>query len=255
MNVVAIIQARMASTRLPGKILEEIEGKTMLLRVYERAVKGVGKALIATSTEASDDAVEAYCKKNNIPYFRGHHSDVLKRYHDAAEFAKADVIVRITSDCPLIDPVITKKTVDAFLAGDYDYGSNIHPPTYPDGLDTEVFTMAALKKAHAEAKLPSEREHVTFYFPSHPEMFRLHSIKGEKDYSSHRWTVDKPEDLRFVRAVYAHFGTKEFGMNDVIDLLEKQPEFRDLNAGILRNEGHKSAFEKDKEYLAKQSML
>lgn len=252
MNVVSIIQARTSSSRLPGKILLEIAGKPMLWHVIDRARRAhTGPVVLATSDDPSDDPVAEFCEKEGVPCFRGSLTDLLARYYHAAVKHKADAVVRLTGDCPLLDPAVIKKTVDLFLTGKFDYVSNFEPPTFPDGLDTEVFSFAALERGFYEAKLPSEREHVAPYFSKHPELFRLGNLANTEDQSAYRWTVDQPQDLSFVRAVYDAIQAEQFGMERVLKLLKDHPELVDVNSGIVRNAGHASALEADKAFLAK----
>lgn len=241
MKVVAIVQARTGSTRLPGKVLKDIGGETMLSRVVGRLRRArlINEVLIATTDLAVDDAIVTECRKCSAPVSRGDERDVLDRYFRAAQLAKAEVVVRITSDCPLIDPEITDKTIAAFIEARRDYASNVMQRTYPRGLDTEVMTVAALERAWRQARKPYEREHVTPYIYEHPEEFKLLSVTGDEDQSSHRWTVDTPEDLEFVRAVYGRLGTEAaFGWRDVIELLQREPQLADLNSFVQQKPVH-----------------
>jgi spore coat polysaccharide biosynthesis protein SpsF len=237
LKVVAIIQARMGSTRLPGKVLLDLEGETVLSRVVNRLRRAgrIDELLVATTDRAADDAIIKECRNLCVPVSRGAQDDVLDRYFRAAQLAKAKVVVRITSDCPLIDPEITNKTIAAFIQADADYASNTLVRTYPRGLDTEVMTIAALGKAWQQARKPYEREHVTPYIYEHPTEFKLLSLTENADYSGHRWTVDKPEDLELVRAIYARFqGITVFGWRDVLDLLDREPSLMELNRSVVQ---------------------
>lgn len=248
MNIVAIIQARMASTRLPGKILADLAGQPLLCRVVSRAQQAVTlhRVMVATTDQAADAAVTQLCQARGFACFRGSEQDVLDRYYQAARQYNADVVVRLTADCPLLDPAVIDRTVNTFLDGPYDYVSNTQPPTFPDGLDTEVFSRTALEKAWREAQLASEREHVTPYIWKHPGLFRLGSVKHTPDLSSLRWTVDEPADLEFVRRVYASLGAKTaFSMPDVLALLQAQPALGHLNARFQRNEGYQKSLQTD----------
>jgi spore coat polysaccharide biosynthesis protein SpsF len=234
LKVVAIVQARMGSTRLPGKVLQDICGQPMLSRVVGRLrrAKRIDEVLVATTDQSADDAIVAACRKEEVQVTRGDQDDVLDRYYRAAQLAKADVVVRITSDCPLIDPEVCDKTIAAFLDEKPDYASNVLERMYPRGLDTEVFSQEALARAWRQAFQKHEREHVTPYIYEHPNEFKLLSVTAPADYSSHRWTVDTPEDLAFVRAVYERLGSSEFSGRDVLDLLEKHPELAELNRAV-----------------------
>lgn len=242
-KIVAMIQARMGATRLPGKVLADITGHPMLWHVVNRVRKAqfVDQVVVATSIESADDAIANFCAQNGIECFRGSEIDVLDRYYQAARRFDAEVVVRITADCPLIDPQVIDKVVSAYLEGEYDYVTNTLRYTYPDGLDTEVLSFAALEKAWLEAHLPAEREHVTPYIRTSGQ-FRLYNIENEVDLSARnlRWTVDEPADLEFVRAVYARLGGSEqsFGLADVLHLLDKEPCLIEINKEIVRNEGY-----------------
>lgn len=247
-RTIGILQARMGSTRLPGKILQDIQGKPLLQRVAERARKAqlLDALVIATTDKAADDAVVDLCKREGLLFFRGSEDDVLDRYYQTACAYNADVVVRSTADCPLLDAQVTDLVIREFFAGDYDYVSNVLEPSYPDGLDTEVFSLHALERAWREAELTSEREHVTPFLWKHGDLFRLQNVKHVPNLAWMRWTVDEPDDLEFVRAVYQHFGEENFGMNEILTLLAQRPDLQTLNAGIERNEGYFASLRKDK---------
>jgi len=235
-KTVGIVQARLGSTRLPGKVLTDIHGQPMLWRVLQRvqAAETIEKVIVATTTKAEDEAILTFCREYEVGCFRGSEEDVLDRYYQAAHELGADVIVRITSDCPLIDPGIVDRTVRAFLREQPDYASNAVVRTYPRGLDTEAMTFAALERAWQEAKQSYQRVHVTPYLYENPERFRILSLIGEKDYSDYRWTVDTREDLEFVRAVYARLGDELFPWSAVIQLLEREPELAEMNRSVAQ---------------------
>jgi len=247
MKSVAIIQGRMSSRRLPGKILMDIEGKPLLAHVVQRAkASGVFDFVVfATTTDPTDDPVVEYCAREAIECFRGDLNDVLERYYQAARTYGAEMVTRLTADCPLLDPAVIKKVVQAFDPDRYDYVSNAIRRTYPDGLDTEVFSIAALTRARNEAKLPSEREHVTPYIHKHPDLFRIGHVTQEHDLSMLRWTVDEPQDLAFVRAVFAELGGDIFGQEEILALLARKPELQTINEGIICNEGYKKSLNDD----------
>jgi len=241
LKIVAIVQARMGSTRLPGKVLEDLAGATVLARCVNRLKRSklIHEVLVATTDRAADDAIVAECRRIPVGVSRGDQEDVLDRYFRAAQLARADVVVRITSDCPLIDPEVTDKTIAAFVEAQPDYASNVVERTYPRGLDTEVMTFAALSRAWQEARKPYEREHVTPYITENPAIFKILSVKAEADYSGHRWTVDTPEDLEFVRAVYERLGGgDEFSGRDVLLLLEREPGLVELNRAVVQKALH-----------------
>jgi spore coat polysaccharide biosynthesis protein SpsF len=202
MRVVAIIQARMGSTRLPGKILKPLAGRPVLWHVVDRlrhadSLDGIG---VATTSEPADEVVESFCEANEIPCFRGSENDVLDRYYRAAKLWEADPVVRITADCPVIDPEIVDEVVSRYVAGSFDvYGL---AGEFPDGLDVTVFRFSALERAAKAATLPSEREHVGPYMLSHPELFRLGEYRPFRNLGHHRWTLDEAADLRFLELVF-----------------------------------------------------
>lgn len=237
----------MGSKRLPGKVLSLIEGRTMLERVVERArqAKRVERVVVATSEATEDDPVAVVCRDSSIDVFRGSEHDVLDRYLGAARRFDVDSIVRLTADCPLLDPVVVDAVIARFAAGDVDYAANINPPTFPDGLDTEVFSRSALEQAGREARLRSEREHVTLYIRNRPEIFRIANVRHAQDLSAMRWTVDESDDLELVRAVYAEFGNPDFGMEDVLRLLADQPKLAQSNARFERDEGLRASLRQD----------
>lgn len=234
MKVEAIVQARVGSTRLPGKVLADIHGYPMLWHVVQRtrAAKTVDEVAVATTTEVADDAIVAFCREHAVSCFRGSESDVLDRYYQAARERETDVIIRITSDCPLIDPEIVDKTVRAFLEEGPDYASNTCVRTYPRGLDTEVMTFAALQLAWTSANHPYQRSHVTPYIYENPRKFKILSVTGNQDDSAYRWTVDTPEDLEFVRAVYSRFRHDSFSWSDALKLMEREPQLAEINREV-----------------------
>jgi len=242
-RVVVIVQARLGSMRLPGKTLAEIAGRPMLAHVVERAsaIPRVAEVVLATTVSVRDEDIVTFARQESIPCVRGSEEDVLDRFRQAPAERRADVVVRVTADCPLLDPEVSGLVVAQYLTrrGQVDYVSNVHPPTYPDGLDTEVFSRQVLEIAWREARLPSDREHVTSYIWRHPDRFRLGHVTHAEDLSAHRWTVDTPADLDFVRAVFEARAAAAAGvrMHDVLVLLRAHPEIQTLNAGQRRNEG------------------
>jgi len=241
--VLAIIQARMGSTRLPGKVLADINGAPMLWHVMHRvqSARSIDHVAVATSNNSVDDPLVEFCLKNDYQFFRGSETDVLDRFYQAAKRFKAKVVVRITADCPLIDSLVIDKVVKTYLQGDYDYVTNTLHYTYPDGVDVEVFSFAALQTARQEAKSPLEREHVTPYLRN-SEAFKIHNVENEVDLSGRylRWTVDEPCDLEFVRAVYEKTASVGlyFGIEAVLRLLDQEPDLAEINKGIICNNGY-----------------
>lgn len=239
MRTVAIIQARMSSSRLPGKVLQDIAGQPMLVRVVERAKRAetLDEVAIATTTDPADDPIEELCRQHGYPVFRGSMFDVLDRFYQAARQFQADTVVRLTADCPVIDPQVIDRTVNAFREAGADFGANRLPPpwkrTYPIGLDTEVCTFAALERAWKEAKLPYEREHVMPYFYDQEGRFKIVVVDHDPDYGAYRWTVDTPEDLALLREIFARFnGDDHFSWLDVLALVQREPQLSQLNAAV-----------------------
>lgn len=280
-RVVAIIQGRMSSSRLPRKILADIGGQPMLQRVFVRTSRAatVTETIFATTTDPSDDPVAEYCDFSGIPFTRGSLFDVLDRYYQTAKSAKADYVVRITADCPVIDPALIDDVVKTVTSvqlsvngdrpsaggGQLDFAANRLPPpwgrTYPIGLDTEVCAFSALERAWKEAKEPQHREHVMPYFYEgaqlsvvsrqllegiSPRGFRIALLNHTTDFGDYRWTVDTPEDLEFVRQVYRRFdGRDDFSWREVLDLVHSEPRLMEINAGVR----HKTLKDVDKRAL------
>ncbi len=241
MKIVAIIQARMGSSRLPQKVLKDLAGATVLDRVLNRLGRSqlIDESIVATTTEPADHAIIEHCERTGRKVFRGSELDVLDRYYRAAKSADADVVVRVTSDCPVIDPEVTDATIRAFLDEHADYANNTRVRTYPRGLDTEVMTFEALERDWRESSEPYQREHVTPYIYENPDKFKLHGIENDTDYSQHRWTVDTPEDLQLLQAIYAHFGGRDdFCWREVLQLVESDPALADINRHIVQKAVH-----------------
>ncbi len=226
----------MGSTRLPGKVLADIQGHPMLWHVVQRTrrARTLDDVIVATTVDPADSAIVDFCKEQDVDLFRGSENDVLDRYYQAALQREANVVVRITSDCPLIDPDIVDKTVAAFLKKQPDYASNSAVRTYPRGLDTEVMTVAALKAAWSEALHPYQRSHVTPYLYENPERFSILSVTEEENHSAYRWTVDTPQDLEFVRTVYSRFKEEKFLWRDVLKLMEREPKLAEINRSVVQ---------------------
>lgn len=249
--ITAIIQARLGSTRLPAKTLVDLHGKTLLQRVIDRAaaIPKVQRVVVATTVLAEDDLVAACAERCGADAYRGSVDDVLDRFLQAARGVGASVIVRVTADDPFKDPVVSGRVLEEFLrrAPDVDYVSNTLEPTWPEGLDIEVFSRDALERAGKEATLKSEREHVTPYIYNHPDRFRIVQVKHTEDLSSLRWTLDYAEDLAFARAVYERLDRGPiFGMEAILSLLHAEPRLADMNRGFLRNAGYLRSLEEDR---------
>lgn len=239
MKVVAVIQTRMGASRLPGKVLMNIAGRPMFWHVVNRLhySRIINKVVIATTTNKKDDLIERFCRKEDIDCYRGSEDDVLDRYYQASIFYKADVIVRITSDCPLIDPTVSERVISAYLknVNKVDGSSNVINRTYPRGLDTEAISFSTLERIWNEGKEDYQREHVTVYAYEHPSLFNLQSVENNSNLSSLRWTVDEEDDLKFVREIYKRLYHKEkdvFLMDDVIEVLKREPQLLEINKHI-----------------------
>ncbi len=267
LRIIAIIQGRMSSSRLSGKILADIAGQPMLQRVYTRTSRSasVTETIFATTTDSTDDPVAEYCDFSGIPFTRGSQFDVLDRYYQTAKPARADVVVRVTADCPVIDPALIDDVVNTLLNGEYDFVCNRLPPpwprTYPIGLDVEACTFKVLEKAWREAKEPQHREHAMPYFYEgvqlsavsrqlsegvSPRGFKVALLNHTTDFGDYRWTVDTAEDLEFMRRVYSRFnGRDDFSWREVLDLVHNEPKLMEINAGVK----HKTFKDVDKRAL------
>jgi spore coat polysaccharide biosynthesis protein SpsF len=265
-NKVAIVQARMSSSRLPGKVLLDIAGKIMIQRVIERTLRArtLDSVTVATTTDRSDDPIAAFAVSMGVPYTRGSLHDVLDRYYNAACSHNADVIIRVTADCPAIDPALVDQAVKTLLDGGYDFVANRLPPpfprTFPIGLDVEVCTFAALEQAWIEADQPFHHEHVMPYIyegthlaplTSHlstgtsPRGFKIAQLHHQPDYGSMRWTVDTPEDLEFMRKVFDTLKDKnDFTWYDLLAVVQKHPELMKINVQVR----HKTMTEVDERH-------
>lgn len=235
-KTVAIVQARMGSTRLPGKVLIRASGRSMLWHMLRRLREchEIDEIVVATTLAERDEAIVHEAERCGVRSFRGSEDDVLDRYYRAAFAHDADAVVRVTSDCPLIDPDVVDRVVATFRGGEYDYVSTNHPATFPDGLDTEVFSFDALREAWAHASHPHEREHVSPYIWDNPERFRIGNVAHEVDLSQReRWTLDYPEDAEFLVRIIDALHLPDgpcFRMRDVLAFLHAHPEVRAINA-------------------------
>ena len=245
MKAAVVIQARMGSTRLPGKVLMNLGDKPVIEHVIERArrIAGVSRVVLATSVSSSDDPLASLCESLGTPVFRGSEDDVLDRYYQAAKLFPADVIMRVTGDCPLLDPQESAKVLRKLIDTGADYASNCRPPTLPDGLDTEAMTIAALARTWTDATLKSEREHVTLHIANHPERFRMAVVRHAVDLSSYRLTIDEETDHSLLSELFEILKKKgQFGyLGEVMAILEETPELLEFNKSIERNEGLKKS--------------
>jgi spore coat polysaccharide biosynthesis protein SpsF len=238
MNTVMIVQARMTSTRLPGKVLKTVLGKSLLEYQVDRLrrVQLADQLVIATTTNDSDQPIVQWCEQYGVDFFRGSESDVLSRYYGAAQRYQADVVVRLTSDCPLIDPNVVDQVIRFYLdhQPDYDYVCNTLTRSYPRGMDTEVFSMKTLVEANTKAVVEPHREHVTAYIYTHPECYHLGNVAYQIDQSHQRWTVDTPEDFELIRMIIeALYPTDPlFTLEDCLGILVTNPEWVTINQHI-----------------------
>ena len=250
-RVVAIIQARMGSSRRPGKTLADISGKPLIWHVVERsrASQTVDAVVLATTTEENDQQLLKIAEEYGLLGYAGSLNDVLDRFYQAACLAKAEVIVRVTADDPFKDPQVIDRVVNYLLEHpELDYASNTIEPTYPEGLDIEVFTFKALERTWNEAQLTSEREHVTPYIWKNPDKFNIYNVRHTHDLSALRWTLDYEEDLQFTREVYARlYHGQIFLMNEILDLLAREPHLLEINQGKVRNAGYLLSLQQDAE--------
>ena len=248
-KITVIIEARTGSSRLRNKVVAEIEGKPMIFYVIDRVkqIKSVEQIILATTQEKNDKILIEIAKQNSIGIFTGDSMDVLNRDYQCALQNNADPIIRITGDCPLIDPDIVEEMLEFYLKNNYDYISNRINPKYPDGLDVEIYSFKTLQMVEQNAKLSSERALVTTYITKNPKIFKIFSYENQEDLSGHRWTVDEQNDLEFVRKIYSIMKPKtNFSMNEIIEILVKNPELLKINSGIMRNEGHLKLYDDDK---------
>ena len=236
-KITAIIQARMGSTRLPGKVLMDLAGESVLARVIQRVRRSalVQEVAVATTKSAADDPIVSECVRLGTRAFRGSEHDVLDRYFRAAQQFGGEAVLRITADCPLIDPILIDQLVEAFTERRVDFACNVLPRTYPRGLDAELFTVRALEKAWRLADAPHQREHVTPVLYDRPDVFSMIFVRGERDYSRYRWTLDTADDLRLIRTIYENFGNRiDFTWRDVIGLMERNPQLERINAHVVQ---------------------
>ena len=249
MKTIAVLQARCSSSRLPQKVLRKIKDKELILHEIERIKKSkmINEIILATSTEDSDTPLAELCHQHSIKCHRGDLNDVLKRFYTAVENEDCSTVVRLTGDCPLIDPYVIDLVIDDHLNNDSDYTTNAIEATYPDGLDCEVFSKEALKQAFENAQLKSEREHVTPYIYNNPDKFKITHFKGSKDLSFHRWTVDEPKDLELIEKIYEllYKGEHNFFLEEILNLFDKNESLFNINSKFERNEGYAKSLKED----------
>ena len=238
-KVDAIIQARLSSTRLPGKILKKVVNKTLLEHIIERIKysKYIDNIIVATTKNKIDNQICQLLNKIGISYYRGSEEDVLERYYQTAIKFGCEYISRVTADNPFVDPKVTDQVIKMFMKEKLDFAYNDKPPTYPEGINAEIFTFKALQKAQKESMDSFEREHVTQYFYRHPELFKQQNMKNNVDLSYLRWTVDTLDDFRMAQEVYRKLYNDKpiFLMNDILKLIEKYPSIAKMNENVKRS--------------------
>ena len=249
-----IIQARMGSSRLPGKALMKSDsGKPLLYYVINqlRYCSKIKNLVIATTTNQEDDEIEKFANNNSVNVFRGKEKDVLDRYFQCAKKYSFSTIVRITADCPLIDPQIVDTVVEQFFSGNYDFATNTLTRTFPIGTDVEVFSFSALNRAWENAQLPSEREHVTPYLRN-KENYKIINVENDKNISNLRLTVDRIEDVELIKQILNNISINPIHLEDILELFSQKPELIEINKHINHNEGFNKSLEEDKEFIKKQ---
>lgn len=253
MKFLALLQARVTSSRLPGKVLLPLLGEPMLFRQIERIrrVARIDQLIVATSVSPSDDVIALACAERDIVCGRGSLDDVLDRFVRCAEPYAPEILIRLTGDCPLADPELLEVMLQEFEQGTFDYLTNADPPTFPDGLDIEIMRFSCLMDAHREATLPSHREHVTPYLRAHPAKFRLGNHRSKVDLSELRWTVDEARDFAFIQSIYENLypDNPHFSTDDILDLLRRNPHLNLINADIERNQGLRKSLLDDETFL------
>ena len=249
-----IIQARMGSSRLPGKVLMKSDDARPLLYYVINQLRYCTKVknlVIATTTNQEDDEIEKFANDNSVNIFRGKEKDVLDRYFQCAKKYSFATIVRITADCPLIDPQIVDKVIEKFFSGNYDFATNTLTRTFPIGTDVEVFSFSALNRAWENTQLPSEREHVTPYLRKE-ENFKIINVENDKNISNLRLTVDRIEDFQLIKQILNNISINPIHLEDVLELFSRKPELIEINKHINHNEGFNKSLEEDKEFIKKQ---
>ena len=249
-DMLAIIQARTRATRLPDKVLFDLEGKAVLEHVINRAKasKYIADVFVGTTIKKADLKIVKLCAELDVSVFCGSEDDVLDRYYQTARLVRPKHVVRITADCPVIDPMVVDKVIELHIKENADYTSNTFGETYPDGQDVEVFTFEALKESWENAELASEREHVTPYMRNNPKKFKLSSLNYSDNLSNMRWTLDNKEDYEFLKIVFKNLYHQNplFGMNDILYFLGKNPAVERINMHIMRNEGYAKSLREDR---------
>ena len=251
-KIACIIQTRMGSKRLQKKVLKSLDKKYTVLDYVVNQInssKFFNKIIIATTNLDEDDVIEDFANQHSLDIFRGSSEDVLDRYYQCAKYFSISTIIRITSDCPLIDPQILDKIIEIFQSNSYDYVSTTHPITFPVGIAAEIFSFDALEDAWKNAQLPSEREHVTPYFYNNKSKFRIFNFENSIDFSNIRVTLDTLDDLKFIKLVVSQINQRPILMSHILTLSSKNPEILKINNNTLPLEGYLNSLKKDKEFL------
>jgi spore coat polysaccharide biosynthesis protein SpsF len=251
MNTI-IIQARMGSSRFPGKVLMEIIDQETILHYVIKQVKFckmIDRIIVATTTLPEDDKICDVCSNLSIECFRGNEENVLDRYYKCAKKFSVSNIVRIPADKPLIDPKIVDNIVEVFDSGMYDYVTNFLPSTVPQGTEVEIISFEAIEKAWKNAVLPSDKEHVTKYVYTHEKEFEIFNVKNEKDFSEFRWAVDEVEDLKLIKEIVKRIKKRPIHTEDIIKILEKEPQLKKINESVSNNIGYLKSLKNDGDYL------
>ena len=252
-----IIQARMGSTRLPGKVMRLLDGINPSIFFTVEQLKNcpnIDKIIVATTTNPEDDQIESFCTKIGIDVFRGKSDDVLLRYYDCAKSFSLDSIIRVTADCPLIDPLIVEKGVSIFKNNDYDYVTNTFQRKFPDGNETEIFSFPALEKSNSLAKLPSEREHVTPFFKNNQDIFKMFNFEYDENLSGLRWTMDYEEDAVLISTLLKKIVNRPITMKDILQVLSDEPDLKKINGDHHPNEAFVKSLKEDELFLKKSNL-
>ena len=244
MSTNAIIQARCGSTRFPNKVFADVNGKPLIWHVVNRLThaKTINKIVIATTINEKDDKIEKWCNENNVACYRGSENDVLNRYYSASVAFPSDIVVRITADDPFKEPAVIDAVVNKLINEGFDHVTNNFPPSWPEGLDCEAFTFAALEASEKSTNDAFEREHVTQYIYHNPDKFKIGNVASPKNLSYLRWTIDKEVDYEMVKAIYAHrnpANTDILLLDEILDILEKNPEIKEINSSVERSAMYK----------------
>jgi len=251
-----IIQARMGSSRLPGKVMKKIDDRFLLDYVIDqlKSSKKIEKIVVATTTLPIDNLICEHLSSKNITFFRGSSNDVLDRYFQCAKNFSIDTIVRITADNPLIDPNIVDLLIDKYNNTKSDYGTNCLPRTFPYGTEVEIFSFKKLHEVWKNAKKPSEREHVTPYFYNNPNLFKIINLEHSKNISNLRWTIDRENDLKLFQFIVSKINHRPILLNDILFLYSKEPKLFELNRPLIQNEGYLKSLKEDKDFEISQQI-